>query len=793
MWRCCGAAAAASVTGPRQAAATNDHKHSVVLCHGLASNRFTFDLEPGVSVAEYLADRGWDTWLVELRGSGMSKNTGRVGGQQDNWCFDDHLEDCRAIIEMVHSISGNPVHFVGHSMGAMLLQCTAAVAAAAESSGASHYSQVRSGVSIGGSLFMHDSEWRDYAWLWPLVKYLPSIHVEILQRFLAPFSFRINSYWDSLFFCRKNVDADVARQMFRKNWEPMSIALIGQLRSALQPGGLVSSDGKTVYAEGLHAVKIPMLVLSGAVDAQCPPSCAEKLVSRVSGCRYECLGRQNGQKEQYGHFDLIVGSNARREQTCDRLDMVADQVKDLCNQRERDGVDVRIKDYEGFGSGVHTKYAMMRLLFQQFFNECGGFPVLHVSYQHHTDSKTDRFAWTNKHLFTENATAFMLLNESHMMSMRRTADNKVVIRDTNIDARLDGFWEFLRRTGIFGGMKICLDEQIPQQGMGRGGCCVMSMVNALLPDDCYATEDDAEVMKLPYIERIFGMLVEGNCSPYDLAPNDWRHQSLHLVERGDPEMPPSGMYSYDELDYNEEEARETEAWAHFARHKLEGWLRGCMRDFYTGVTRHIMFIYFQEMYDSCVDAAPVGADLDDMRLYAPLWALVQLTNRAVIQRKAEGDREDLEKFAEFQRTRAARADAIEDDGSNGDHSSSGDGSNGDHSSSGGGSNGDHFSSDDEYEQKEQFSLSETGEIIWYDQELKLRWDAFAEKLCLVPGSALYDKTLKAFTMRPSVEDTGTNEHSQDGESQGGSELYGSDEEDCDDEGCDDGEDCDGED
>ncbi|EKX43032.1 hypothetical protein GUITHDRAFT_53041, partial [Guillardia theta CCMP2712] len=42
--------------------------HSVLLCHGFASNRHSFDLNPEASVARYFANEGWDTWIVELRG-----------------------------------------------------------------------------------------------------------------------------------------------------------------------------------------------------------------------------------------------------------------------------------------------------------------------------------------------------------------------------------------------------------------------------------------------------------------------------------------------------------------------------------------------------------------------------------------------------------------------------------------------------------------------------------------------------------------------------------------------------
>ncbi len=41
----------------------------VILCPGLGSSgAYCFDLSPAVSLADYLAERGWDVWTVELRG-----------------------------------------------------------------------------------------------------------------------------------------------------------------------------------------------------------------------------------------------------------------------------------------------------------------------------------------------------------------------------------------------------------------------------------------------------------------------------------------------------------------------------------------------------------------------------------------------------------------------------------------------------------------------------------------------------------------------------------------------------
>jgi alpha-beta hydrolase superfamily lysophospholipase len=45
------------------------HHHPVILCPGLGSSgAYSFDLSPNVSLADYLASKGWDVWTCELRG-----------------------------------------------------------------------------------------------------------------------------------------------------------------------------------------------------------------------------------------------------------------------------------------------------------------------------------------------------------------------------------------------------------------------------------------------------------------------------------------------------------------------------------------------------------------------------------------------------------------------------------------------------------------------------------------------------------------------------------------------------
>jgi hypothetical protein len=52
----------------------------VILCPGLGSSgAYCFDLSPAVSLADFLAERGWDVWTVELRGGWVGGGWG-VGG-----------------------------------------------------------------------------------------------------------------------------------------------------------------------------------------------------------------------------------------------------------------------------------------------------------------------------------------------------------------------------------------------------------------------------------------------------------------------------------------------------------------------------------------------------------------------------------------------------------------------------------------------------------------------------------------------------------------------------------------
>ena len=116
---------------------------AVVLCHGLSSNHRGLHF-PGRSLAGWLAAHGYDVYLPDLRGSGDSD-------RPEAWDLDDHVyRDIPAILGAVRRASGRDrVHWVGHSMGGVVLFCH----------GVAHPdAPIASGITIAASLDYTEGE-----------------------------------------------------------------------------------------------------------------------------------------------------------------------------------------------------------------------------------------------------------------------------------------------------------------------------------------------------------------------------------------------------------------------------------------------------------------------------------------------------------------------------------------------------------------------------------------------------------------------------------------------------------
>jgi predicted alpha/beta hydrolase len=95
----------------------------VILCSGYACNRWFIDYDERYSLARFLARLGFDAWVLELRGRGLSYPATRTP-QTWQWTFDELATiDVPAAIAHVTSATGHPVRWVGHSMGGRRSGC----------------------------------------------------------------------------------------------------------------------------------------------------------------------------------------------------------------------------------------------------------------------------------------------------------------------------------------------------------------------------------------------------------------------------------------------------------------------------------------------------------------------------------------------------------------------------------------------------------------------------------------------------------------------------------------------
>ena len=93
----------------------------IILLHGFASNYNTWDV-PGKSLGKYLAERGYDVWLFNLRGHGEWEYQSGPSKGPGNWDFDTFaVYDIPAIVQKVISATGKKPFWIGHSMGGMLI------------------------------------------------------------------------------------------------------------------------------------------------------------------------------------------------------------------------------------------------------------------------------------------------------------------------------------------------------------------------------------------------------------------------------------------------------------------------------------------------------------------------------------------------------------------------------------------------------------------------------------------------------------------------------------------------
>jgi pimeloyl-ACP methyl ester carboxylesterase len=311
----------------------------IILVHGYLGNGYEFDLpHKGHNLALYLAERGYDVWIPNLRGCGREPYRSQVR----DWRFSmDELAafDLSAITDGVRAATGKLPVWIGHSMGGSLLYMyLQGVRVEKVPSGsrvtvdpelsARRNRSILGAVSIAGPPGFHG---RGRGWLTKLSR-SPNFPVyarwlmnrlrsraRVAPRFpdrLGPFVSRhphaglflaMHGPISNYLYNAKNVDPDVGYSLLKWASDNVSNRVSAQLAGMLL-GDLMSYDGEYNYTRNMEKIAAPLLFITGTNDFVGPDNIKELGFDRVSSQikRFELF-------DHYGHTDLLMGKQVERE------------------------------------------------------------------------------------------------------------------------------------------------------------------------------------------------------------------------------------------------------------------------------------------------------------------------------------------------------------------------------------------------------------------------------------------------------------------------------------------------
>lgn len=283
-------------------------KYPVLLCHGLGNSHLMFDLMPEYSLANWLVEQGYAVYSVDLRGHGLSEKPNvkvPFNGKKKtwDWGFPDYLQrDLKATVDHVLKRSGaDSLHFIGHSMGGILLFCYAGL----------DLKGIRSGITLGSSLnyslgpsrfkLLEPFTFTTYA-----VKKTPIDLVTYVYSLVNKCHKKLIS---RMFASPSNVEPRIYRLFLETTFHPFSSKVLRNLADIIKGRGMLSLEGDNINQRLQdNGYPFPILSMGGSDDKQ---NC-EKSISAF-GTEYKMYGKPYGHKADYGHHDFITGLHAKEE------------------------------------------------------------------------------------------------------------------------------------------------------------------------------------------------------------------------------------------------------------------------------------------------------------------------------------------------------------------------------------------------------------------------------------------------------------------------------------------------
>lgn len=296
----------------RYAPGRGSHRTPVLLCHGMSSNRWNMDGPGRVSLARHLLRRGYDVWIVELRGAGRSTRPSWWNGKRYHWTFEDYVQhDAPAALQTVLRETGaRQIHWVGHSMGGMIAY--ALLMSPMHGSIASAVTLASPTMSdVGHPLLDFGVPYRR------LLRFLPArMPLGTLARIGAPFAALLARGLDAsiteLGWHPGNADLKLLRSLMLTAVDDLPASLLREFARWYDTRAMSDRYAMFDFTEHLERITTPILIIAGAKDGLTPPRDLEHVYRRISARdkAFRIIGTEYGDAHDYSHADLILGLHA---------------------------------------------------------------------------------------------------------------------------------------------------------------------------------------------------------------------------------------------------------------------------------------------------------------------------------------------------------------------------------------------------------------------------------------------------------------------------------------------------
>ncbi len=277
----------------------------VLLVHGMGANQNNFTFPPGGCLVDYLSAKGYDCWTVDLRGSRSSEPP--FGHTRDEVRMEDFFtEDLPMVIRhILETTLHTKVHWIGHSMGGMLLY------AFVQAHGGN---LLASGTTLGSPIDFSDAAGKVPVRLLTFGERHPSLAGKLIRGaiplmkllHLAQIVFPVNV---------RNIPQNMTSSHFVTMIENPLPGLMRQVRYWIQNKEYKLFDGHMDVAQGLSDFSIPLLAFYAAVDPFINAQRALEYFNTIKSKDKQAIlcSKEKGFVEDYSHCDLAFGKKAATE------------------------------------------------------------------------------------------------------------------------------------------------------------------------------------------------------------------------------------------------------------------------------------------------------------------------------------------------------------------------------------------------------------------------------------------------------------------------------------------------